>query len=112
MRGALMRGMRLIVAVLLSLVVVGTGIAFAAQDSSDAGTGPALSVPPQKEPGAEIVDARTATSQTFRLPDGSRETRIFSTPINYLDAEGEWQPIEEGLEETGEGTLTNGQNSF
>ena len=29
---------------------------------------------------------RTATSQTFLLPDGSHETRIYQAPINYRDA--------------------------
>ncbi|HET9154932.1 MAG TPA: RHS repeat-associated core domain-containing protein [Solirubrobacterales bacterium] len=39
------------------------------------------------------------------------ETRIYNTPVNYEDAEGEWQPIEEGLEEGEDGGIVNGANS-
>jgi RHS repeat-associated protein len=62
--------------------------------------------------GVEIASARTATSDTFRLPDGSREARIYEMPINYEDRKGEWEPIEEGLEPAAHGSLTNGANSF
>jgi RHS repeat-associated protein len=94
------------------LLVLGSGIALAEQnEASD--LNPALSASPPLEPGPEVKADRTATSQTFRLPDGSLETRIFTSPINYLDAEGEWQPIEEGLEEQPDGNgLTNAANSF
>jgi RHS repeat-associated protein len=71
-----------------------------------------LSAPPSDSAGVELKDERTATSQTFRLPDGSRETRVFETPVNYRDSQGDWQPIEEGLEPAGGGALTNGDNAF
>jgi RHS repeat-associated protein len=62
--------------------------------------------------GVEIKSARTATSDTFAIPGGERETRAYAEPVNYKDAEGDWKPIGEGLEETEGGDLTNGANSF
>jgi RHS repeat-associated protein len=105
-----MRGTRLLVAMVLALLVLGaTSIALAEQDESEE-INPALSEAPAAEPGPEVVADRTATSQTFELPEGARETRIYAAPINYRD-EGKWQPIEEGFEEE-DSQLTNGENSF
>jgi RHS repeat-associated protein len=105
-----MQGKRLIAMVLGLLLLLWTGIALAqadAQEGSGQGTSSAES------PGTEIPADRTATSDTYRLPDGSRETRIFETPINYETPSGEWKPIEEELEEQSDGSgLTNGANSF
>ncbi|HEY0491948.1 MAG TPA: hypothetical protein VGD57_00580, partial [Candidatus Dormibacteraeota bacterium] len=92
------------------LLAIGSGIAFAEQGEAD-DTDPTLSEAPVAEPGPEVVADRTATSQTFRLPEGALETRIFENPINYRDGEGEWQPIGEELKETG-ATLSNGANDF
>jgi RHS repeat-associated protein len=108
-----MRGTRLIVAMLTALLALGCGIAWGAQDESNGTTNdPSLSAPPSAEPGPEVIADRTATSQTFRLPDGKLETRIFANPINYRDEEGKWQPIEEGFEEAEGSSLTNGANEF
>ncbi|MDX6626076.1 MAG: hypothetical protein QOE56_1065 [Solirubrobacterales bacterium] len=60
----------------------------------------------------ELPAERTATSQTFRLPDGSNATRIYGTPVNYRDAAGDWKPIDAGLEETADGAIVNGDNRF
>lgn len=106
-----MKGIRLIAAlaaVLLALAV--TSIALAEQGGVSE-TNPALSEAPLAEPGPELIGKRTATSQTFELPGGARETRIYASPINYRDEEGKWQPIEEGFEEEGS-QLTNGENGF
>jgi len=107
------KGIRLIgvVAAVLLLLAIGSGIAFAGQDEAG-NTNPALSAPPQADPGVEVVADRTATSQTFRLPNGALETRIFENPVNYRDSEGNWKPIDAGLERTENGTLTDGQNRF
>jgi RHS repeat-associated protein len=59
----------------------------------------------------ELPGKRTATSDTFKLPDGSREARIYQAPVNYRDQDGDWQPIEEGLEAHGSG-FVNGDNAF
>jgi RHS repeat-associated protein len=107
-----MQGMRLVVAMLAALFALSCGIALGAQDeSSGSANDPTLSAPPSAEPGPEVIADRTATSQTFRLPDGELETRIFTNPINYRDEEGKWQPIEEGFEAEGS-SLTNGANEF
>ncbi len=104
--------MKLVVAFFVSMIVLGTGIAFGAQNDIEGWA----SEPPDDRL-VELIDKRTATSKTFQLPDGSRETRIFTSPINYRDAEGKWQPIETGLEEVGEAgaeeaAFANGDNSF
>jgi RHS repeat-associated protein len=96
-------------------MIVGAGIAFA-DDGSVAAEDPAANrgaaVEPQGSQPGELPAERTATSVTLRLPDGSREARIYGTPINYLDAEGNWKPIEEGLEEADDGTVVNGRTNF
>ncbi len=107
-----MKGIRLIAAVaIVMLALAATSIALAEQDEPSE-PNPALSEAPAADPGPEVIADRTATSQTFELPEGARETRIYSSPINYRDEEGHWQPIEEGFEEAKDGALTNGENSF
>ncbi len=108
-----MKGIRLIgvVAAVLLLLAIGSGIALAEQDEAS-DTNPALYEPPVAEPGPEVIADRTATSQTFHLPNGALETRIFENPVNYRDGEGDWRPIEAGLERSEDGTLTDGQNRF
>jgi len=106
------KGIRLIAAlgaVLLGLIA--TSIALAEQGERSE-TDPALSEPPVAEPGTEIVADRTANSETFRLPNGERETRIYAEPV-YYDDSGEWQPIGSALREGADGAaLTNGANDF
>jgi RHS repeat-associated protein len=63
-------------------------------------------------PVKELPGLRTATSNTFLLTDGSREIRIYQTPVNYRDEEGGWRPIEQELQETANGSLVNGANTF
>ena len=110
-----MKSIRLLMAVLATLVVGSTGIALAAQGESEPEDASAvaaeLSEAPQEDPGTELASKRTATSDTFRLSDGSLETRVYESPVNYR-AEGEWQPIGEGLEELPGGALSNGPNRF
>ncbi|MCW2987158.1 MAG: repeat protein, partial [Solirubrobacterales bacterium] len=100
--------------ILAALAALSSSIALAyGEDSpSSESDGATLSEPPTDPAGPELEGKRTATSQTFRLPDGSRETRVYEAPINYRDAQGDWQPIEEGLEPAGGGALTNGDNAF
>ncbi len=100
-------------AILVAFALIGSSIAFAyADDSPSAEPDEAtLSAPPSEPAGVELEGKRTATSETYRLSDGTHETRIFETPINYRDGDGDWVPIEEELEQTGAG-LSNGDNSF
>lgn len=94
----------------LVLALLGTGLALAAegeQGSEDAlrsGASPALAV--------ELPATRTATSRTFELPDGIRETRLYQAPVNFRDEDGKWRPIEEGLNGRDGAALSNGDNSF
>lgn len=61
----------------------------------------------------ELPGARTATSDTYRLPDGELRTQVYETPVNYRDESGDWQPIEEGLDTQPDGSgLENGANAF
>ena len=99
--------------ILAALLALGGGIALGAQgESSDPSQGDDMSAPQQIDPGPEVKTERTATSETFRLPSGLFETRLYETPINYRDANGQWKPIGEGFEELDDGSLSNGPNSF
>jgi hypothetical protein len=95
------------------LLVLGSGIAFAQQNEAatePSGNDPSLGAHSE---GIEVIADRTATSQTFRLPDGTLEAQIFEKPVNYRDADGQWMPIEEDLAEQADGSgLTNGANRF
>jgi RHS repeat-associated protein len=82
------------------------------QAQSDESTGEGAAAEGTLPPGAvELPGKRTATSDTYELHSGLLESRIYGTPVNYEDAEGEWQPIEEGLEEGEGGKIVNGANS-
>jgi RHS repeat-associated protein len=108
---------KLLMATLGLALSLGTGLALAASDSESASPGEdgrvmALSAPTRDSAAKELPGQRTSTSKTFLLPDGSREARIFATPINYY-AGDEWQPIETDLHETADGSaIVNGPNSF
>jgi RHS repeat-associated protein len=90
------------------------GAALAAGDDSPSSEpdGPALTSPSSDPVGTELVGERSENSQTYLLSDGELETRLYETPINYQDAEGDWKPIDESFEELDSGRLTNGPNSF
>jgi len=60
----------------------------------------------------ELPDKRTATSDTYRLESGELQTEVFTAPVNYETEDGEFKPIDEELEETPDGSITNGTNSF
>jgi len=95
-----------------ALLLLCSGIAWAQQDS-ESGTDPTGSSPPAKETGGpEIAIDSTATSETFQLPDGKLETRIYQTPVNYPADGGEWKPIGERLRGAEGATLSNGPNDF
>lgn len=98
-------------AALVMLLVFLCGLALAAEDETNEPIGSAaLSAAPVPPDGSELVAKRTATSETYLLPGGSRETRIYEAPIHFKDAEGVWRPIEEGLERV-DGAIENGDNS-
>jgi hypothetical protein len=93
-------------AVAVLLLSLGSSIALADQAEGEAQGAGSLSAE------AEPLPRLTANSETFALPDGDLETRIYPEPVNYRDEDGNWQPIGERLRETDEQTLTNGPNDF
>jgi hypothetical protein len=95
----------LLLAIVLAILVSG-GVA-SGEDTSQVEESVSAS-----EPAVELRKLRTATSSTYQLPDGQRETRLFEVPVNYRDDDGDWQPIEEELNELPDGAVTNGENSF
>ncbi len=114
-RGRLSRAVvRYVLLTVTVLLVLCCGAALASGEDSP-GTEPdgtALDSPSAKPAGVELESERTATSQTFQLPDGKLETRLYGSPVNYQDAQGDWKPIDESFEELDNGRLTNGPNSF
>jgi RHS repeat-associated protein len=99
---------------LLVLLALCSGVALASADDSPSAEpiGTALDPSPSEPAGLELDDKRSATSQTFLLSDGTLETRLYETPINYQDPGGNWKPIDEGFEELPGGRLSNGPNGF
>ncbi|MGN6815101.1 MAG: RHS repeat-associated core domain-containing protein [Solirubrobacterales bacterium] len=94
----------------MGLIALSAGISVASGD----GATPVASESAQQPipPGVvELPAKRTANTDTYRLHSGLLETRIYEAPVNYQASEGEWLPIEEGLEEGSEGQITNGANS-
>ncbi len=95
---------------LVSLLLLGCAVLFAEVEtaSGDAASGESAGT----EARVELAGKRTATSDTFELENGERETRLYAGPVNFKDGEGKWKPIEEELESAASGGLTNGANSF
>jgi RHS repeat-associated protein len=96
----------------ICVLLLCSGVALGAEGASPAPSG-SVGTPegPQATRQRELPGRRTATSRTFELSGGARETRIYQTPVNYRDAEGGWQPIGQGLRREA-GAITNGANSF
>jgi RHS repeat-associated protein len=84
----------------------------AAASGNDSSEGEDVASAPAPTVVSEVVSERTATSDTYRLSDGQLETRLYQTPVNYEDPEGDWKPIEQELHQSGDGTVTNGANAF
>lgn len=51
----------------------------------------------------EVVAERAALSRTFVEPSGSLRTDSFLTPVNYRDADGSWQAVDNTLVSAGSG---------
>lgn len=45
----------------------------------------------------ELVGRRTQSSKTFRNPDGTVTTRLFSGPVHYRGRDGRWKEIDSSL---------------
>jgi hypothetical protein len=59
----------------------------------------------------DIPELRTRTSQTFAASGGSREIRVSQQSLNYRDAQGRWQPIDNTLKRDGD-AVRNGANRY
>ena len=96
---------------LVALAILAFVLLPIASSAGDAEEGEAAGA--QAPSGVELPGKRTATSDTYRLDSGELETQVYGAPVNYRDEEGEWQPIEEGLEPQPDGSgLENGANAF
>ncbi|MEZ0579290.1 DNRLRE domain-containing protein [Nocardioides sp. MH1] len=83
------------VAALCTTALAAGGLAVGPGEVSPAGAVPLpQNAADDPEPVAELA---TATSNTYRQPDGSYEYVGYATPINYLDSDGTWQPIDNQL---------------
>jgi hypothetical protein len=78
----------------LSLALVALGATASAQSAGAHTEEPAVEAPASSS-AEELLDKRTGTSDTYELHSGP-DTGIDGVPVNHEDAEGEWQPIEEG----------------
>jgi RHS repeat-associated protein len=96
--------------VLLLMTIVVFGFSNPPQANSDEIEEAGASTVPSTA--AELPQERTATSNTYLLANGARQSEIFPSPINFQNADGEWEPIDEDLEESASGGITNGANSF
>ena len=97
----------------LLLLLLCSGGALAAQGAPEQEpSDPSLSAPPPEPKGIELEGKQTANSETYLLPGGERETRVYAAPVNYRDDDGEWRAIDEGLERTAGGAIVNGDNRF
>jgi RHS repeat-associated protein len=105
LRVGLSRALILLIA-LVAIAAVCTAVALASEPD-EATSLPSIATGQR----VELPNERTATSNTFRLPDGERETRIYQYPINFRTDSGKWKPIEEGLHETASGTVRNGEGA-
>ncbi|HYP24222.1 MAG TPA: DNRLRE domain-containing protein, partial [Actinomycetota bacterium] len=62
----------------------------------------------------ELVGRRTQSSKTFRNPDGTVTTRLFSGPVHYRGRDGRWKEIDSSLVAADEPgyALRNAANDF
>jgi RHS repeat-associated protein len=80
--------------------------------SDEVSGGESSADPAAASTGVELPEERTATSNTYELPSGALQAEIFTSPVNYETPEGDFKPIDEGLEEAPGGGITNGANGF
>jgi RHS repeat-associated protein len=98
--------------VLLAALLLVAAVALPGRASSEVPPGEGATAELPAPPSAvEVPGRRTADSDTYRLPSGRLEKRIYGAPVNYETPQGGWEPIEEGLEEAGGGEIVNGASS-
>jgi RHS repeat-associated protein len=97
-----------LVAALTGTAVVGALLVPAAIASSAPPPAPAPSAGPRS---GELPELRTRTSRTY-VNNGRREVRVYPAPVNYQDATGAWQPIDETLVATSGGGWHNAADAY
>lgn len=99
-----------VVVALLTLSFSGGGRHVARAD--DAVPPPLSADGPVTKDGKEITSLRTRTSRTFQAPTGSFVAVVGQGSLNFKDAAGNWQPIDNKLSADGNGTFHNGANRY
>lgn len=107
--GVFVKRMRLWAVLVATLLLCGACALSAAQSPAAGADAPSAEAADSQAAPVELPGARTSTSDTFELPNGEREARIYQAPINYKAGSDSWKPIEEGLEEAPNGGLVNGE---
>ncbi|MBS1870475.1 MAG: DNRLRE domain-containing protein [Actinobacteria bacterium] len=80
--------------------------------AADPGGGPPrMDVTAPFRGGHEIPSLRTANSRTYVAPNGMHVARVSAGPVNFKDADGNWQPIDPRLEREGS-SWVNRANAF
>ena len=59
----------------------------------------------------ELPELRTERSRTYRTREAAREVKIFTEPVNFRDAGGKWQPIDNALRRARAG-IVNGDAGY
>jgi hypothetical protein len=95
--------------ILFTPLVVG---ARATPPSPRHGPGVQASLRGPEDLGEEVVSLRTATSRTYFSKQGGFKTAIFLSPVNYLDNQGHWQPIDNRLKAKSAGGYQSFANDF
>lgn len=108
-RGALTRmvmvvaGLSVFVVLAGLVTVVGAGVGEASAAAPASGTSAGLT---------ELPKLRTRTSDTFSDGNGGMVTRVFSGPVNFRDGSGDLAPIDNALESSGGGEVSNAANAY
>jgi RHS repeat-associated protein len=101
-----------IYAAALVFILLFASLVFGLGTASGEDEGEEFSAAPTPQVVSEVIEKRTATSRTFELSNGQLRAKLYQSPVNYRDEDGDWRPIDEDLEEPGSGGLTNSANSF
>jgi hypothetical protein len=68
--------------------------------------------PDRPGPGGEVVGLRSRVSRTFTGAGGVRTTRVYAASVNYRDASGRWQLIDDTLVAGSSGAVVNRANGY